>query len=150
MAKENDLKDNRHPKNSTESTPANMDLPEMHDIPGQENIQPAPLGELADTTASSDDEEGKGVLDEQEQLVQGESNVTEEERRALENAATRDPADIEEKRMHKGEVDMTDDEGEPLNEGEELDVPGSEADDAQEETGSEDEENNEYSIDKND
>lgn len=35
-----------------------MDLPEVSDIPGQENIHPAPLGPLADTTISSDDEEG--------------------------------------------------------------------------------------------
>ncbi len=35
-----------------------MDMPEVSDIPGQENFVPAPLGELADTTISSDDEEG--------------------------------------------------------------------------------------------
>ena len=135
---------------SDKTRPVNMDLPELHDIPGQENIKPAPLGELADTTASSDDEEGKGVLDDEESIVQGEGNVTEEERRALETAATRDPADEEDERMQEAEVDMTDEDGDPLNEGEELDVPGSEADDEQEATGAEDEENNEYSIDKND
>ncbi len=138
-------------------TPASMDLPQMHDIPGQENVKPAPLGELADTTASSDDEEGKGLLDnleettdENEQLLQGDDNVTDEERRILEDAATRDPAYEEEERMHKAEVDMTDEDGDPLNEGEELDVPGSEDDDEMEDIGDEDEENNEYSIDKND
>jgi hypothetical protein len=35
-----------------------IDLPEVKDIPGQENITVAPLGELADVTISSDDEEG--------------------------------------------------------------------------------------------
>ena len=135
---------------SDKTRPASIDLPELQDIPGQENIKPAPLGELADTTASSDDEEGKGVLDDEESIVQGEGNVTEEERRALETAATRDPADEEDERMQEAEVDMTDEDGDPLNEGEELDVPGSEADDEQEATGAEDEENNEYSIDKND
>jgi hypothetical protein len=34
-----------------------IDLPDVHDIPGQENIHVPPLGELADTTISSDDEE---------------------------------------------------------------------------------------------
>ncbi|MBO9154015.1 hypothetical protein ACFOTA_17485 [Chitinophaga sp. GCM10012297] len=150
MAKEKDFTDNQQDKDRMKGTPASMDLPQMHDIPGQENIKPAPMGELADTTASSDDEEGKGVLDDEEPLVEGEDNVTEAERNALEDAATRDPAYEEEERMHQAEVDMTDDDGDPLNEGEELDVPGSEDDDEQEEIGGEDEENNEYSIDKND
>jgi hypothetical protein len=35
-----------------------IDLPEVSDIPGQEHFVPAPLGMLADTTISSDDEEG--------------------------------------------------------------------------------------------
>ena len=34
-----------------------IDLPDVSDIPGQENIHVPPLGELADTTISSDDEE---------------------------------------------------------------------------------------------
>jgi hypothetical protein len=34
-----------------------IDLPDVEDIPGQENIHVPPLGELADTTISSDDEE---------------------------------------------------------------------------------------------
>lgn len=50
-------------------------------------------------------------------------------------------------------LDDTDDDGEPLNEavgenkiGDALDVPGAEADDANEEIGEEDEENNYYSL----
>ena len=35
-----------------------IDLPDIKDIPGQENITPAPLGALSDTTISSADEEG--------------------------------------------------------------------------------------------
>lgn len=34
-----------------------INLPDVDDIPGQENIHVPPLGELADTTISSDDEE---------------------------------------------------------------------------------------------
>ena len=43
-----------------------MDMPEVKDIPGQEHVHVPPLGELADTTASSADEEGYGILDELE------------------------------------------------------------------------------------
>ena len=35
-----------------------IDLPDITDIPGQENIVPPPLGALSDTTISSADEEG--------------------------------------------------------------------------------------------
>ena len=43
-----------------------IDLPDVKDIPGQEYIHPLPLGEIADTTISSDDEEGVGILDDDE------------------------------------------------------------------------------------
>ena len=36
---------------------ATIDLPDVSDIPGQENIHVPPLGALADVTISSDDEE---------------------------------------------------------------------------------------------
>jgi hypothetical protein len=38
-----------------------VDIPDVVDIPGQEHITPPPLGELADTTISSADEEGEGL-----------------------------------------------------------------------------------------
>ena len=52
--------------------------------------------------------------------------------------------------LHTATLDNTDDDGEELNEsidtsGADLDVPGSEDDDANEEIGEEDEENNSYS-----
>jgi hypothetical protein len=34
-----------------------IDLPDVNDIPGQEHVHPPSLGELADVTISSDDEE---------------------------------------------------------------------------------------------
>jgi hypothetical protein len=49
-----------------------LDLPDVKDIPGQEHIYPPPLGELADTTISSADEEG-GDLWEGENELGGES-----------------------------------------------------------------------------
>lgn len=45
-----------------------MDLPEVKDIPGQEHVHVMPLGELADTTISSDDEEGADILDFDEEV----------------------------------------------------------------------------------
>lgn len=43
-----------------------MDLPDVKDIPGQEFIHVPRLGELADTTISSDDEEGKDIFDDED------------------------------------------------------------------------------------
>jgi hypothetical protein len=40
-----------------------IDLPEVSDIPGQEHIRAPRLGELADSTASSADEEGDDILE---------------------------------------------------------------------------------------
>jgi hypothetical protein len=50
-----------------------MDMPEVKDIPGQEHIVSiGPLGEMADTTLSSDDEEG---------IRDGDDLLTEEDER---------------------------------------------------------------------
>jgi len=132
-----------------------IDLPEVKDIPGQENIKPPRLGELADTTASSDDEEGDDVL-EQDDLIDSDSNVSREERIALARVGGREVG-TEDDVLDEAALDSTDDDGDPLNEGsfgrdvsgDDLDVPGADEDDADEAIGEEDEENNEYSIDKN-
>jgi hypothetical protein len=39
-----------------------INLPDVSDIPGQENITVPQMGEFADTTISSDDEEGTGIF----------------------------------------------------------------------------------------
>lgn len=147
-----------------------MDLPEAKDIPGQEHIHVPPLGELADTTISSADEEGENVFNdtdetneiegtnregeelenEMDATAEEDSDITEEERDLLEEAATKDPAYQEEWNASRAKIDMTDDDGDLLNEDEELDVPGSEEDDDMEDIGAEDEENNDFSIDKDD
>jgi hypothetical protein len=78
------------------------------------------------------------------------SNVTNDEkdllRRSSESMATAD-----DQQLNYATLDNTDDEGTPLNEkvnlsGSDLDVPGSEEDDANEKIGEEDEENNTYSL----
>jgi hypothetical protein len=135
-----------------------IDLPDVDDIPGQEHVRPPRLGELADTTASSADEEGDDVLnpkeDEEDELVPGaEADVTAEERSTLANL-DRWRADPDSEVLVESALDNTDNDGEPLNEkgladdevGDDLDVPGAEEDDAEEELGEEDEENNDYSL----
>jgi len=136
-----------------------MDLPEVRDIPGQEHVRPPRLGEARDTTASSSDEEGddiEGLNDDDDLELSPDSNVSREERRALANVDNRE-VDTEDEVLNEAALDSTDDDGDPLNEGsfgrdvsaDDLDVPGSEDDDSDEAIGEEDEENNGYSIDKN-
>lgn len=80
------------------------------------------------------------------------SNVTKEDRDML--SAADQNRDMDELDEEEPILDMTDNEGDPLNEragrygkaGADLDVPGSEADDANEDIGEEDEENNYYSL----
>ena len=145
-----------------DSTPEKntIDLPEVKDIPGQEHVRPLRLGDLADSTASSDDEEGDDVLEPQKDelgIVMGnDGDVSAEERSTLANIDnTR--ADSEDEVLSEVQLDNVDDDGTPLNEkssrrdlaGDDLDVPGSEDDDADEALGEEDEENNDYSLSDN-
>jgi hypothetical protein len=63
---DSDLTDSRKDQIEMDSGTFTIDLPDVKDIPGQEFIHPLPLGEIADTTISSDDEEGIGILDDEE------------------------------------------------------------------------------------
>jgi hypothetical protein len=141
-----------------------IDMPEVRDIPGQEHIRPPRLGELADETASSSDEEGDQVLGPLDQAdndglrMEGPSNVSREEREML-AAVDEEPGD--DVTLRSGLLDSTDQDGTPLNEksfgerrnddlsADDLDVPGADADDQDEALGEEDEENNDYSISDN-
>ena len=148
---EDDLQDSYRDQQRLKPDTATLDLPEVKDIPGQEHIHVAPLGDLADITASSADEEGKGVLDEVPiTRKDNESNVTEEEKELLQASAEFSP-EAEEINLRKALPDDKDQDGDLLNEandlsGEDLDVPGSDLDDTDEELGEEDEENNPYSV----
>ena len=134
-----------------------INLPEVKDIPGQEHVRAPRLGELADNTPSSADEEGDDVLEpKDDDLASGnDADVSSEERTVLENIDYR-KAESEDQPLIEGRLDDTDADGDPLNEddddltGDDLDVPGSEEDDLDEEIGEEDEENNEYSLGSND
>lgn len=152
-ARKQDLKDSPEDEKRMKPETAKMNLPDAEEIPGQENVHIPPGGEMADTTISSADEEGEGVLDNPDDINTNEdSEVSAAEKKALRDASnkvlTRDQANLDSARL-----DNVDDEGEPLNEptaldGSGLDVPGSELDDENEEIGEEDEENNPYSVDE--
>jgi hypothetical protein len=143
------------PKDKKKLAPeeATINLPDTKDIPGQEDVTSLPLGELADTTSSSADEEGEGILDnpdDAELTNQEDTNVTREERKALRDAAEKIRTQ-DEQNLEDALPDQYDEDGEPLNEkgdvsGSDLDVPGSELDDDDEDIGEEDEENNSYSL----
>jgi hypothetical protein len=141
-------------------------LPDVSDIPGQENITSiGPLGEMADTTISSDDEEGvqdgKDLLDDDDdiEIVMGtEADVTKEDLLLL-GEVDQDMDMNDDELTSKEGLDDTDFDGDILNEGvsnsssigSELDIPeadGSEPDaDAM---GQGDEENNYYSLGSDD
>jgi hypothetical protein len=138
-----------------------IDIPNVNDIPGQENVSPLPLGELAGTTVSSVDEEGEDIFEDdnnevadidKEIMESEESNVSSKEKKDLFVAANDMPGDDE--NLRKAALDETDDDGAPLNEAgfnknispDDLDIPGADLDDSDEAIGEEDEENNDYSI----
>ncbi len=199
-----DITDSEKDQKKLQPDDVTIDLPDVKDIPGQENVHVPNLREMADTTISSDDEEGVGIWDndvpeedvtnerigpaqvineddldvnddngklearldeEDEQLtddaddvaitddsVSEDSDVRPDELEALERTENMDSTDNE--NLYRSELDDTDFDGEKLNEGagvsgKDIDVPGEEDDDANEEIGEEDEENNEYSLGDN-
>lgn len=155
-----DLRDSPRDRDELSSDQSTMNLPDADDIAGQEHVRAPFLGELADTTASSADEEGEGIFPNEEYDARDadpRGNVSREERELLEKAGSMMPNE-EEYRLRAASLDNRDNEGEPLNEasfgndmsGKDLDVPGADEDDRDEELGEEDEENNEYSISAND
>src|SRR5688572_3282649 len=79
-----DLADNQHDLDRMKPETVTLDLPDVSDIPGQENITVPPLGALADTTISSDDEEGAGLFEEEDEdadiMMGTEADISAEER----------------------------------------------------------------------
>jgi hypothetical protein len=150
----NDLPDSREDSDKLQPEETTIDLPDVKDIPGQEFVHAPPLGELGDTTISSDDEEGTRIFDEEtdDLLEDADSNVSATEKRTLENADYIPSTD--ENNLRRATMDNVDFQGEKLNErsfgddrsGRDLDIPGSELDDRNEGMGEEDEENNDYSL----
>ena len=153
-----DLQDS--PKDAEKLKPevTTIELPDLDDIPGQEHVHVAPLGELADTTISSDDEEADDVFsqandgkDEPEIMMGTEADVRPDEKTAL-RRANEDMPTTDDTNLRRATLDNTDLDNEPLNEksghvsGDDLDTSGVDGDDAMENIGEEDEENNIYSL----
>jgi hypothetical protein len=137
-----------------------IDMPDVSDIPGQEHIVVPQMQEMYDVTIASDDEEGVGLFgdddeDEETEAIMGTAaDVSNTEVIALEKSEHDEQADDVDSRLRRAELDDTDYEGEPLNQGSlatdvsggDLDIPGASADDQMEAIGGEDEENNYYSL----
>ncbi len=153
-----ELSDSPKDEEKLQSTEFTIDLPDVKDIPGQEFINPMPLGLMADTTISSADEEGEGIFedeeDEETEMIQGtEGDVTRDEKETLESGEEYMPT-RDERNLQGATLDNADFEGVQLNyesfgserTGADLDIPGTETDDQMEQTGGEDEENNTYSL----
>lgn len=125
-----------------------IDMPDAEEIPGQENIRVPQMKQFHDTTISSADEEGEGLFD--DDTLDPDTDVTDEERELL-RSTENSMAGIDDEERRRSMLDQTDLDGTRLNEkvnvsGDDLDVPGSEEDDGDEEIGEEDEENNSYSL----
>jgi hypothetical protein len=154
-----DLPDSPRDEERLKPETATINLPDVKDIPGQEHIHVAPLGEMADTTISSDDEEGVGIFDDDNEedetdiLMGTEADVTVAEQKILAKT-DEDMLTDDENMLRKAELDSTDLQEEPLNEGSlatdvsggDLDTSGTDSDDPMERIGEEDEENNTYSL----
>ena len=129
-----------------------IDMPEVKDIPGQENVKPPRMREMMDTTISSADEEGEGILDDLNKendndiITDKKSNVSNQEKNQLKKTGR--PVNEEEEDRQKLALDNSDGEdllnedSDPENLGEDLDMPD---DDEKDEPGEEDEENTVYS-----
>ena len=156
-----DLPDSPEDREKLRTEETTIDLPDVKDIPGQEFINVPHIGEMADTTIASDDEEGVGVfdLDDSEDFTPGnDGDVRPDEREALRDTTYMPTKD--EDRLRQARMDNVDFEGEPLNEasfGEGQSLSGADLDtgDMPDETRSEamgqgDEENKHYSVEDTD
>ncbi len=147
-----DLPDSLRDQEKLKNEETTIDLPDVKDIPGQEHVHPPNPGEYADTTISSADEEGENVWTDEE-ITEDSSNVSGIEKELLNDSANDMPTK-DEQSLRRASLDSRDNEGTPLNEktsanaisGSDLDVPGADADDMNEDIGEEDEENNPYSL----
>jgi hypothetical protein len=134
-----DLQDSEDDRKHLATERTTIDLPDVEDIPGQENIKVPKLGEFADTTASSAGEEGDDLFDDAAEKGDP-SDVSRTERILLQKSASQTPGDESEEDARGASLDGTDEDGTPLNEGslatdrygEDLDLPESEEVDEEE------------------
>jgi hypothetical protein len=111
----NDLPDSPEDRKKLEQEETTVSIPDVKDIPGQEFVNAPPMGEMADTTVSSADEEGAGIFgDEQEFERGGAGSVSRDERQALERIDYMPTTD--EDNLQRASLDSTDFQGDTLNE----------------------------------
>ncbi len=159
-----DLQDSPRDKEHLQPENTTIDMPDVSDIPGQENIVLPGLGEMSDTTIASGDEEGDEIWDvdidtDEDALMPAdeESTVSREEKDTLMRTEMDVPSE-DNNSLRTAALDAYDDEEDPLNEaagatdvsGKDLDTTIVMNDDAMEDIGEEDEENNTYSLGGND
>lgn len=130
-----DIHDSRADEQRLQPETVTLDLPDVRDIPGQEHVTVPELGELADTTISSADEEGDELFDDANELDEDDDDedgdVSDEEAELLERSATETPEDEDELDVDEASLDDVDEDGDPLEEaslkddrfGEDLDLP---------------------------
>jgi hypothetical protein len=109
-----DLPDSEKDKAKLQPDDAILDLPEVKDIPGQEFVRPPDLHEMADTTISSDDEEGIGLFDEDadnagERLPSGEVLHEDDWIIANDEELSADPDEEDNEALDDDETDVTGD-----------------------------------------
>lgn len=156
----NDLPDSPRDRERLAPEETTIDLPDVKDIPGQEFVHVPPAGMLADTTISSDDEEGAGVFgdvtSDNDDYATGDADVSREERQTLARTDYRQTGDDE--RLRRASLDNTDFQGEALNErgfgeersGNDLDIPEETDETRTDALGQGDEENKLYSLGSDD
>jgi hypothetical protein len=154
----NDLPDSSEDQQKLAPEETIINLPDVKDIPGQEFVHAPSAGILADTTISSDDEEGRGLLDDDDEGEEEDASfdVRPDERRALED--TEYLPTVDEDNLRRARLDNVDFDGEALNEkgfGDELSGADLDLEDTADETttdamGQGDEENKLYSLGSDD
>lgn len=155
-----DLKDSPRDEEHLKPENTTIDMPDVSDIPGQENIQVPGLGEMSDTTISSADEEGDEIWEEDIDTsddalmpADADSTVSQQEKDTLSRTEMDVPSNDNTNLRHDA-LDSYDEEGDPLNEdigadsasARDIDTAVVMNDDANEDIGEEDEENNTYSL----
>ena len=150
-----DSKEDRKSMESEITEKNKIKLPKLEERRELEHVIPPSDRKKADMTRPLAAEKGNELFkDDLRTAIKNdpESNVSSQEREDLRRAANDMPGDDEV--LREAALDSTDDDGTPLNVGSfdknisasDLDVPGADLDDADENIGSEDEENNEYSL----
>ena len=114
-----DLPDSPEDQAKLQSQETTIDLPDVKDIPGQEFVNVPALGEMADTTISSADEEGDSVFESGDNTKaapgSADYDVQPDELQALRDTTYMPTRD--EDRLRQARMDNVDFQGEPLNEG---------------------------------